>query len=104
MRGVGVPPNHFYLCRAGVVYLVLMVVLVDLFNGSGRRGCGIQRKARRGTPNAMWGSGYGGVSLPVNTLANIGDSAIVHPVLQVMQYTDLDALGVATKGEHHGYT
>ena len=43
-----------------------------------------------------------GVGLLVNILASIGERAIVHPMLQDMQHTDLAALGVATKGEHHG--
>lgn len=84
---------------AVVIYLVLMVVSMKVVI------VGVEYSAKRsaGLQTPCGGSGYGGVSLPVNTLASIGDSAIVHPMPQVMRHTDLDALGVATKGEHHGY-
>lgn len=61
-------------------------------------------KRARDSKRHVGGRGTVGVGLPVNILARICGGAIVHPVLQVMQYTDLDALGVAAKGEHHGYT
>lgn len=98
--GVGVPPNHFYLCRAVVVYLVLIVVSIKVGIVCAEYSAASARDSKR----HVGGRGTVGVGLPVNILARICGGAIVHPMSQVLRHTGLDALGVAAKGEHHGYT
>ena len=89
---------------AALIYLVLMVVWV-VVSKNVVVVCAEYSVARaRDSKRCAGGRGRVGVGLLVNILASIGERAIVHSVLQVMQHTDLDALGVANKGEHHGNT